>query len=83
MIERPTGCRPLPAFVCAGVRTHPWRADLDCHKIRHYQFRGTLFDYLRNDLFDARNYFDAPPLPKPPLRQNDFGGTLGGPIIKD
>ena len=45
-------------------------------------FHGTAFEYLRNDIFDARNYFDAPPLPKPPLRQNDFGGTFGGPIIK-
>jgi Carboxypeptidase regulatory-like domain/TonB dependent receptor len=47
------------------------------------QFHGTIFDYLRNDIFDARNYFDTPPLSKPPLRQNDFGGTLGGPILKD
>ncbi len=47
------------------------------------QFHGSAFDYLRNDIFDARNYFDRPPLPKPPLRQNDFGGTLGGPILKD
>ena len=47
------------------------------------KWHGTAFDYLRNDIFDARNYFDAPPLPKPPLRQNDFGGTFGGPIIKD
>ena len=47
------------------------------------QFHGTAFDYLRNDLFDARNFFDVPPLPKPPLRQNDFGGTVGGPIGKN
>jgi hypothetical protein len=47
------------------------------------QFHGTVFDYLRNDIFDARNYWDAPPLPKPPLRQNDFGGTFGGPILKN
>jgi hypothetical protein len=47
------------------------------------RLHGTAFDYLRNDVFDARNYFDAPPLIKPPLRQNDFGGTLGGPIVKN
>jgi hypothetical protein len=47
------------------------------------QFHGTAFDYLRNDIFDARNYFDAPPLVKPTLRQNDFGATLGGPIFKN
>jgi len=46
-------------------------------------FHGTAFDYLRNDIFNARNYFDTPPLPKPAERQNDFGGTLGGPIRKD
>ncbi len=47
------------------------------------QFHGTAFDYLRNDFFDARNYFDRPPMIKPPLRQNDFGGVIGGPIIKN
>ena len=46
------------------------------------QFHGVVFDYVRNDVFDARKLFsNAPPLPKPPLRQNDFGGTLGGPIL--
>ncbi|MBV8829958.1 MAG: carboxypeptidase regulatory-like domain-containing protein, partial [Acidobacteriaceae bacterium] len=47
------------------------------------QFHGNAFDYLRNDVFDARNFFNVVPQPKPPLRQNDFGGTLGGPIRKN
>jgi hypothetical protein len=47
------------------------------------QFHGTAFDYLRNDIFDARNFFNMVPEPKPPLRQNDFGGTFGGPIQKN
>jgi len=46
-------------------------------------WHGTAFDYLRNDIFDARNYFDSVPLPKPPVRQNDFGGTFGGPVWKN
>jgi hypothetical protein len=42
---------------------------------------GTAFDYLRNNFFDANDWFnDALGVPEPPLRQNDFGGTLGGPI---
>ena len=51
------------------------------------QFHGTAFDYLRNEIFDANNWFNGytnnPPLPKPKERQNDFGGTIGGPILKD
>ncbi len=40
---------------------------------------GTLFDYLRNDFFDANDWFnDHYGDPQPALRQNDFGGTLGG-----
>ncbi len=46
------------------------------------EFHGTGFDYLRNDIFDARNFFNMVPQPKPPLRQNDFGATLGGPIFE-
>ncbi len=41
------------------------------------QFHGTAFDFLRNNYFDARSYFDAS---VPILRQNDFGYSLGGPI---
>jgi hypothetical protein len=48
------------------------------------QFHGTAFDYLRNDLFDANDWFaDKAGLPKPEERQNDFGATFGGPILKD
>jgi len=51
------------------------------------QFHGTVFDYLRNDAFDANNWFNgytnSPPLPKAKERQNDFGGTLGGSILKN
>ncbi len=45
------------------------------------QFRGSVFEYVRNDAFDARNFFDK--ADKSPLRLNQFGGSLGGPIIKD
>jgi len=45
------------------------------------QWHGTAFEYLRNDYFDANNWFNNFfRQPEPPLRQNDFGGTLGGPI---
>jgi hypothetical protein len=45
---------------------------------------GTAFEYFRNDILDANDWFaDNKSLKKPALRQNDFGGVLGGPIIKD
>jgi hypothetical protein len=48
------------------------------------RFQGTLFDYLRNSALDANNWFgDNAGLAKPAERQNDFGGTFGGPIVKD
>jgi len=50
------------------------------------QFHGTAFDYIRNDIFDANNWFNTsvtPALPKSQERQNDFGGTVGGPILRD
>lgn len=45
------------------------------------QFHGSLFEYLRNDAFDARNFFDQ--ATKSPLRLNQFGGSIGGAIKKD
>ncbi len=44
------------------------------------QIRGSLFEYVRNNSFDARNFFDTK---KSPLRLNQFGGSVGGPIIKE
>jgi len=44
-------------------------------------WHGSLFDYVRNDKFDANNFFaNANNLKRPPIRQNDFGGVLGGPV---
>lgn len=47
------------------------------------QFHGALYDYLRNTALNARNYFTRPPQQKPTLKQNQFGGTLGGPVVRD
>jgi Carboxypeptidase regulatory-like domain/TonB dependent receptor len=47
-------------------------------------FHGTLFDYLRNGVLDANDWFaNFHHLPKPEDKQNDFGGVFGGPIFKD
>ncbi len=44
------------------------------------QFHGTLFEFLRNSVMDARNFFDPG---VEPYKQNQYGGTVGGPIKKD
>ncbi len=47
-------------------------------------FHGALFDYFRNSALDARDWFtNFNGLAKPEERQNDFGGVLGGPVIKN
>ena len=45
------------------------------------QFHGAIFEYLRNDKMDARNFFDG--AEKSKLRLNQFGANIGGPIVKD
>jgi hypothetical protein len=46
-------------------------------------FHGALFEYLRNDAFDANDWFaNSIGEPRAEERQNDFGGVVGGPIIK-
>ena len=44
------------------------------------QYHGTLFEFFRNDAFDALNYFATQ---KIPLRLNQFGGNLSGPIVRN
>jgi hypothetical protein len=47
-------------------------------------FRGSGFEFHRNDAFDANNFFNNKNnRPKPEFKQNQFGGTLGGPVFKD
>jgi hypothetical protein len=47
-------------------------------------FTGTVFEYFRNDALDANDWFaNRSGAKRPPLRQNDFGGVMGGRIIKD
>src|SRR6185437_13619569 len=53
------------------------------------QFHGEIYDYLRNNFFDARNAFNprldnaGNPLAMSPFKRNQFGGDIGGPIVKD
>lgn len=52
-------------------------------------FHGSAYEYNRNSAYDARNYFnvdtnpDGTSNPKSPFNNNNFGGSLGGPIVKD
>ena len=47
-------------------------------------FHGTAYDYIRNDALNANSFFNnAGGLPKDILKRNQFGGTLGGPVLKD
>jgi hypothetical protein len=45
-------------------------------------FHGTIFEYIRNSALDAKNYFDLGNSPAP-FRRNQFGGVIGGPIVKN
>src|SRR5262249_18734339 len=45
------------------------------------QFHGSAFEYLRNNVFDSRSPFDGSTIP--PFHMNQFGASVGGPIIQD
>ncbi len=74
------------------IETTPYAADLGTTpgaqillvtKSGTNQFHGDVYEFLRNSSLNAYNFFDNRDLPVPELRKNQFGGTIGGPIVKD
>jgi hypothetical protein len=47
------------------------------------QFHGSVYEFLRNEMFNARNFFDQPGTPKTSYKKHEFGYTVGGPIWKN
>ncbi len=47
------------------------------------QIHGSAFEFFRNDAFDARNYFNPTSQQQQPFHNNQFGASLGGPLVKD
>lgn len=47
------------------------------------RIHGSVFEFLRNSALDAKNYFDRPNEKIPPFRRNQFGATIGGPVVKN
>jgi len=47
------------------------------------QFHGSAFEFFRNSALDSRNYFNSTAVPQNPFHNNQFGGSLGGPILKN
>lgn len=47
------------------------------------RIHGSAYEFVRNDIFDAKNYFVPQNRPKPPFKQNQFGGSVGGPIERN
>src|SRR5579859_1687084 len=46
-------------------------------------YHGELFEFLRNEAFDARNFFNTTLVPQSTFKRNQFGANFGGPIVKD
>jgi Carboxypeptidase regulatory-like domain len=44
---------------------------------------GDAYEFFRNNIFDARNFFDPAGQPAPPFHENQFGAALGGPVIRN
>jgi Carboxypeptidase regulatory-like domain len=47
------------------------------------ELHGSAFEFYRNASLDARNYFSDPTQPKPPFGRNQYGATIGGPVVRN
>jgi hypothetical protein len=48
------------------------------------EFHGNVYEFLRNDALNANNFFlNGARVPRPPYKRNQFGGTFGGPLVRD
>jgi hypothetical protein len=47
------------------------------------QFHGSVFEFLRNDALDARNFFETTSSDPSPFTRHQFGGAVGGPLVRD
>jgi hypothetical protein len=47
------------------------------------RIHGSVFEFIRNDIFNAKNFFNSPTAGTPPYKQNEFGASLGGPFQRD
>ncbi len=47
------------------------------------ELHGTVYEYMRNSVLDAKNYFDVAGQKKPSFKRNNFGASIGGPLKKD
>jgi outer membrane receptor protein involved in Fe transport len=82
---------PIDAILEFKVQTNNFGADIGkggavvnvVTKAGTNRFHGSAFEFLRNSSMDAKNYFDDPAQPIPPFKRNEFGGSFGGPIIRD
>jgi Carboxypeptidase regulatory-like domain len=94
LVDEPSGAayviKPIPESLAEfKVQTSSYNAELGraagavviaSMKSGSSQIHGSLWEYWRNDILNARDYFEAI---KPKYRQNQFGAAIGGPILKD
>ena len=76
-----SSCRPAPTRPSSGALGGVVNLQI---RSGTNQMHGSAFEFLRNDAFDANNFFNnRAGRPKPDFSQHQYGGTIGGPIVKD